>query len=787
MKQVELNVYEIENLSDLKCKYKMYQVKGIPTVSDDFAKNVQSLIDRLTFFSRSPCVQLVKEGKVFIAQPVGFNDLPEKFDLMGTTVMIDKLNDTYEIDFADLDNETMRLALRFLQFSLQNPLYNDQSLWLPKAGDPFYYKNPDPEARQAVPDIDLYRGFKYRIIQLPNNRLGICIDTSTKYACREPLPTNLSADDFRKIKGAAVIYEYGPNWYEINLHELSDLNCSQQLIEGIPLYEYIQKNNSAITKSPLFMKLPKDSAVLAYLTNTGGRKYVPAGLCRRTLITEHPEIRKLHQKTILPPHIRRQKIQYIMDNHFRNVMFNNVQVRFSQKPKVFNAGICPIPDLQYGNGKKLSGPDNLENFPRAKKSYLLSKEAGFFVKKPFNRQYFIMPRSVYETYGKKFLKDIKDLINQIYATSVTGEYDPVVIPFDDSVQKSAFRIGNEILKAVKKQNIEFGFSVVMIPRLPSRKHGKEDQLANFIMRKLREMDIYASVIHTGVSENSLQEVPNEQGTSDWKVIDDRKQKGKYMGYLFNVVLNKILLLNNVFPFVLASSLKSDLVIGIDVKNHTAGFTAISKNADSVSFELNPSTHKEKLSKNQMRDNIIKVITDFAKVQGYPIKNVLFHRDGILFPNEKEGIKLAFEKLIEKEVLPSDANYNVMEIRKTSKTSVRIFDVSRDFTTQRDFIKNPVVGTFVRIEDQAFLMNTGIPYFHKGTSKPLQLIWHGGSMGFEEAIHDTFKLSNLTWTKVDDCSRYPLTIKMVDTYLREVAGDYSEDEFKFGENRGDSDE
>jgi len=56
----------------------------------------------------------------------------------------------------------------------------------------------------------------------------------------------------------------------------------------------------------------------------------------------------------------------------------------------------------------------------------------------------------------------------------------------------------------------------------------------------------------------------------------------------------------------------------------------------------------------------------------------------------------------------------------------------------------------------------------------------GKMPLKQILEDVFYLSNLTWTKIDDCSRLPLSVKMNDIRLREIAGEYDRDAFRFGE-------
>jgi hypothetical protein len=45
------------------------------------------------------------------------------------------------------------------------------------------------------------------------------------------------------------------------------------------------------------------------------------------------------------------------------------------------------------------------------------------------------------------------------------------------------------------------------------------------------------------------------------------------------------------------------------------------------------------------------------------------------------------------------------------------------------------------------------------------------------LSDLFKLTTLAFSKPDDCSRYPLTIKINDVKLSDAASDYDEDALK----------
>ena len=129
MKKAEPNIYEILNPQELSCKYWLYRIKGIPSGSDDYDKNVQILVRSLSFRTKSPCIQINKNGGVCIAQPEGHIELPSSYSLVRTPVIIEKQSDLYDLDFGHLSVADVELATRFLQFSLQSPLFNSPRLY----------------------------------------------------------------------------------------------------------------------------------------------------------------------------------------------------------------------------------------------------------------------------------------------------------------------------------------------------------------------------------------------------------------------------------------------------------------------------------------------------------------------------------------------------------------------------------------------------------------------------------------------------------------------------------
>jgi len=788
--QIETNIYLIENLAQLNCNYRIYQVRGLSPDSEDYDKNAQFLETTLRHKTESPCVVFRKEDITFVAQPEGFQELPPSLDLVRTPVKIEKMPQLEKLKFDSLDSVTTKLALGFLQWSIQSKFYNNPWLWQPRSGYPFYNKSPDQEFRRFSSDVDLLRGFTFRVVVLPDQKIGVCVDVSSKYVSRRPLPTKIDRKDFNsKFQGLNCLYEYGNRWYEIRIEGLSDFDVSSLTLppSDISLFDNIHQKAGS-HKSPNLLALPKDCSVLIYYTTFREPRHAPSGLCRLTFTTDHPQVKQFHSRTIKPPHARRKEIQFVVERNFRDLTFGSNKIILSEKPLSVNEKRFIIPDLEFGKGKILSVrnapnaiPSSLDEFAFKKRDLMYSNEAGLFVKKPFDRQYLILPRSVYDSFGKKFIEDIRNGVQRLYTAEDKIVYAPTVITYNDSVQKTVPAFGRAIIDATEENNVGSGLGLVMISEIRSKRFRKEDELANLVMRELRERDIFVSIIHNTVPTESYEYTASENENERWRLVSDHKQQGVYKGYLRNVVLNKILILNCCWPFVLKTPLNADLVIGIDVKNKCAGFTVIHKNGADITFYPSESNQKERLSKNHICTKIIEIITNEQKLSNRNIKKIVFHRQGKLFSPEKDGIIQALNRLANGDIIPKDYEYTLAEVRTTSRVPFRLFYVTVLSGDQKEMVYNPWIGTFVSLsENESFVCNSGPPFEHKGTTKPLHVVKIEGSMSLEKVAEDVFYLSNLTWTKIDDCSRQPLSVKMNDIRLREIAGEYDRDALRFVE-------
>ena len=787
------NVYLIDNQNELKCTYKLYRIRGLDSTSEEYDKNAQILSDKLSRITKSPCESIKENGDLYIAQPIGSTEPPEKFTVIRGEALIEPTDIERELDFGNLKDEDIKLAIRFLKFYLDGPLHNNLYLWRPGAGRAFYQKVPDEAFSFFSHDAEAYKGFQFRPVVLPDNRIGVCVDLSMTYAAKHTLPVKISPDEFRKFKGKNCIYEYGRRWYVIRIEGLNDLKVNELELpdKGGSLFDHLHTIAKSDKPKTLQM-LPKDGSVITYKTSTGQIRNVPSGLCRLVFNTSHPAVKKYHRKSIMPPHIKKKEIDFAVRKYLTSLSFQGMPIKLSDDMLDVKTEKFMPPDLKFGNNKILSvkGTDGtiktpLEEFGHAKTRLLFSENEGFFLQKPLDKQYIILPKTMMTKFGDSYVSDIKEQFRRLYSPKGEFEYNPSVISYDDTIaQRSIYSFGKQIIDTAEINCTEPGYALVIIPRLRPNRGNKEDELANLVMRELRKREVYASVAHTETpSKNYVPMITNE-GHTQWQKTSDTKQQRRFKNYLSNVVLNKILLLNSCWPFVLSNHLHADLTIGIDVKNNTAGFTLIFKDGQTISFHSSPSDQKEQLSRNHLSKKLYEILSEELEEEELQIKNIVIQRDGRIFQPEITGIQDALNRLATDSLIDENFDCNIVEVRKTSLTPIRFFEAESLGGSFKERIENPTIGTYKIFQNNAFLCNTGRPFRHPGTTKPLQIIKIQGSMDFSLILEDLFDLANLTWTKVDDCSRDPITIKMTDIRLREVAGGYNKDNFEFFEDELD---
>jgi len=785
MNTLETNIFSIGNLSELSSRYRLYRVRGLSKDQEDYHKNLNSLVTKCSRDLLSPVTAIERDGSPWLVVCEGDSEPKSPQMLIRRSVYLDKSAETLVVDFGRLSQETLPIAVRFLQFATQGALRRRSHLWQPNGGGAFFEKRP----RSVQRGIGMYCGYLVRATALPNGSIGLCVDARHKYISAEPLPSILSRKDFQRFKMSHAIYHFGHTWFEVRLAEWSELTVQEQVFEEkgrqISLLEYIQEK-SMKPLPPELVRLPKDCSVVHYYNSSKDMRSAPSALCHQVFDTVDGRVRSAHGRSIMPPDLRRHGIGEFVARHLGKITVGGTPIQVFRQPLEVQRKHFQVPDLKFGSQRVLSVKGNpgtqhvqLHELGRARLSLLTSKSAGFVTNSALQRQFFFMPETIHRSWGPQMMRDLCAKVDGLYPTE--NGYEPQLIVYDDRRSRTFVEQGTALLKAAKERGASGGFAVVMIHEPTDRIFRRSDQLAAYAIRALREeCDITTSVMHTATGTECYDLRRDMGGQVKYAIRHDRR--GRLDGYLRNVALNKVLLTNEKWPFVLNERTHADLILGVDVKSNFAGFVAVGRGGSYMSATQGMICRQaEQLSVAEFRKLMLGSVREYVKATSDLAASVVIHRDGRMFETEVTGAESAFNTLVEEGLLLPNATLNCVEIGKSSFTSLRLFDLVRSDNHSRPFIRNPEVGDyFIASARDGYLCATGRAFPRHGTVYPLHVSKLSGPATIETLLEDVYRLTVLAWTRPEDCTRYPITIKLNDRRLFEDAGDFDEHEINLHE-------
>lgn len=775
MSELETNIYRITNLRDLASTYRTYRVVNLHRDQEEYYQNCQQLTRKLSFKLRSPAAVIDRNGEAVLVVKQDAPEPPKEIIVVRAQVRFEPLNENIRLDYTTRSQENDQIAIRFLSFLVQSPLYNRPELWQPGSGKPFFQRQPHRQGEH----LNLFRGYSVRPVLTSSGDIGLCVDVLSKLVHRRSLPTHLDRQAFQRWKGAHAIYHFGLNWYEIALSEFSAFNVSEYKFpmngRSVVLYDHIL-NECAKPLPPEIANLPKDSSTVLYSDNRDEKRGAAAALCYQVVGNDDHRAQREFPSLSIPPHIRSQLIQEFVETHLQRLRFGATELKLDSKPMATTPKLFPVPDLEFGCHTILSTRGtagavqvSLDELGRKRMSLLKDKNVGFYVSTPLDNFYFFMPQSVHETFGPVFMNSLRATVDDLFPQS--QGFEPRLIVYPDR-GKNFNQLSQSIFEKAASDCERGGYAVVMIPEFQRRRPRQEDTSASFIIQQLRaRSDLFASVIHTTFGTQCYEARSGPDGRTTYCP----RAEGKLSGYLRGVAINKILLLNQKWPFVLATPLNADAVVGIDVKANMAGFVVTNKLANTIVPFHKKSQQKEKLMTKQCREYFYEIVARLAEQTEVLIKNIVAHRDGRLHDTEAKGIEQALQKLKDDQLIDPDAAVTFVEIPKSAPAPLRLFAVSIKGNGDR-YVDNPQAGNYYLLsEAEGFVCTTGRAFGHKGTTKPLHVIKKSGPLTLEQCLQDIFSLSCLAWTRPEDCSRDPITIKLNDRWLGEDGTDVEEED------------
>lgn len=771
------NIFQILGLERYSAEYRLHRVRGLVPGDEDYFRNLQALSGRLSRSLKTPATFLLRADEAFIVLRADAAQPEDTYPLVRAAARLDPPSDILSLAFAKLDEETRPIALRFLGFAMQGAFWRHHDLWQPHGGGVFY----DKKAGQVAGNIAMHRGFLARIVDLGTNGFGVCVDVRHKYVSLHPLPVSLNRRQFNEqFKTRHAIYHYGREWFQIRLEEFNDLSATEFLIardgRRTTLLEYIQANSEKPLPAEL-AHLPKNCSVIHYYNQRDEKMAAPSALCFPVFDTASPQVRREHGRTILRPDNRRKAISEYAAKYLRTLKLDGHDYHLAESPVEAPRRGFSFPDLEFGGGRVLSTKGTLnairvgmDEVGHKRLALLRDKSAGFFTTDLFQRQFLIMPQSIWDSWGPQFLKDLSMAVDAFYPQE--RGYAPTVIPYDDNRALTWVEQGQAIVFAARQQAAAEGFAVVMLRDTGGRRARQEDPLAAFVSRKLYdEFDIRAATMHAETGANAYTLVRRPDGSVAYQSRPDRR--GKLAAYLDVVAINKVLLTNEKWPFVLAEPLHADVTIGVDIKSQHVGFTLVGHGGRYIDTCIKKTRFHEHLRATEFEKHMMEIVRQYHEREGEFAHDIVIHRDGRLFETERCGALSALQNLKDNGFISPTASLTFVEIGKRSFTSLRLFEVCRQ-PRRPEVVRNPCVGEcYIPNDDEGYLVATGRPFDRPGTALPLHVRKVGGPMSIEQILEDVYRLTTLTWSRPDDCSRYPITIKLNDRRLFEDAGQYEE--------------
>ena len=239
-----------------------------------------------------------------------------------------------------------------------------------------------------------------------------------------------------------------------------------------------------------------------------------------------------------------------------------------------------------------------------------------------------------------------------------------------------------------------------------------------------------SIIHTKVAGESYR--LNQQANGGPAYTSMSENRNRLAGYIRNVAINKVLLTNERWPFVLSTPLNSDLTIALDVQNNTACFTLLGKSGPSIRTEVSYSRDKERLAQAHVRRVLFDILQQEASLGMDGVENILLLRDGQWFKSEMDGVKDAIVAL-RREGLMKGTSASFAEIHKTSAVSFRLFEVEAQHEGKSQ-VENPGLGQFHVLNSRSgYICSTGREYLRQGTAQPLNVRYVEGTMPFDHVL------------------------------------------------------
>ena len=756
-----LNLFPLSNVEGLVRTFRLLEVTNL-LATEQFAENVERLVTLVAKEIRAPVCAYRDDGKTYLATTADPEGVKRDWPLVPQVAILKPDPRNYTLQYNDLRGEHARIGLNLLRFAFRTGLSNHAELWSDNASA-FYNREA---FNQRSPDaIDLYDGFTFRL-HLIGGHVYVAVDPRITYIDRLSLLDHLQAGQrFEDTQFGHYLYRFGSQWYRVQVMGLTERTIAEQQFFHEILQQQFDVYTYTTTKVrsphlPLIQNLsPGSPAIIYRYPNTKKDLSGAAALCFKTFQTSAPEVKPFHTQAIVPPHRRLAQSQRIVEQYFRNLWFNDDQITVVPKPLRENVSVFAVPDLAFGGGKVLhirrdSGDQGtaLSDLGKGRMELLLDKSVEPITRSGPKKQFLFVPETLDRSIAEKLKSEFMVRMEQLLGDT----YNIAIVLYKDRGTKTLAQHVKAIQTAVTDNKIEYGSALLILPE------GAASDLHNYIKRVLNDTLNVQCALASSIKRYFVLNADRK----GYHIPDSNM--GKFVSYTRYTALG-MLLVNRTWPFAVHNPLYYDVYIGIDILNHTAGFTYVFNGGKDCYFRWADSKRPEKLTKKMMSSVLVEDLAKYLRSLNIRPRSIIIHRDGRSYTEEHEGLKAAVRQLQKDGLVDQTIVTGFVEIQKTSMLRLRLYRRSGQM------VYNPNMGAYYVLDDrQGIVCNTGEPFRIPGTVNPLHVTLATDGLRIDHVLEDVFALAQLAWTAPDKSSRYPITTKLGDTFLRPIAS-MSDDE------------
>jgi hypothetical protein len=782
MRNHTLNLFAISNIAELNFSYKLVQFE-LPSYDgneESRNKKLQKLALAVSSATSGPAAIVNREGRKYVAIPANKTMADTRVDVGSLIVQVKLLPQVYQANASQQDEGSQHVIFKFCDYEIRRQLGAHRDLWKMNTGQ-FFEKTPKPTHEGS--NINIFKGFAYKLVRLEDGNFYIVLDLSTKYIDKRRLSQYVNAANLaligKRFLKKRFLYLNGESWYPIELvsfGERIDTHTFKKDDREWIVKDYIYSRPGARRDDMLKVVKPED---LAMLYTYPGRDMEPhngaTSLARMLYRTDDPEVRSFHRQSIKDPARRFEQIQGFIGRYFQHITFNGTALAISRQPLEEHVRSFQMPGLKFFNDRVLSaapyqqgGTTSLKDFGYNRKAFL--ERNGALNRSPFDSQYLMVPASMEKSLVEAFKAEAETAIRKLSPRFTT--FKVVRYPYTEGLASTLQM--KEIEKVLAQHQALSGYALFILPDLSSESNmnirGFHNQLKNKFYPGLQLQCASAFKINGYFAPVAAQ---GQGSPLAYKVLAENRNR--FQSYLFNLTL-ELLIVNRKWPFALAKPLHYDIYIGVDVHDRYAGFTFFFKNGEQIFFshhqvpKRNRSQRAEKLKAKLLHEVIYEKLKTFIP-GNCPLPNgIVLLRDGRSFGEEEEALTKVIADLKADGTLTNDPQWGIIDLHKQSAVPLRVALQ----TDGHEALTNPQAGSYKLINGrEGFIFNTGYPFGIRGSAKPQHLSLKAGNLTFLKVLEDIFCQSMLAFSAPDRSNSLPISIKLIDILLEPLAASVEE--------------